>query len=185
MAMINVSVTGDKALQKAVDSVRAIGKQLLTIHRLMALEADTWIKKNFQQEGKLANPSGWKKISPNTIAARRKKGKGAKILQDTGLMRGSINYKATEKEARAGFGDKKSIWHHAGTKPYEITPKRAKMLRFITASGMVSARKVHHPGLTARPLIPKKDQILPLVIKRLDLYIAAELRKAGLKVRTT
>src|SRR3990167_2801249 len=183
--IVSVSVKGDKDIQRAVNALRNIGKQLAVIHRLMALEAEKWIKKNCQAEGKMAVSSGWRKLSPNTIAARRKEGKGAKILQDTGAMRGSINSKANERDARAGFGDKKAIWHHSGTRPYEIRPKRKRLLRFMTSGGQVSARVVHHPGLAARPLIPTKDQIGPLVVKRLDLYVADLLRKKGSKVRTT
>lgn len=183
--IISVNVKGDRELQSAITKVREIGKKLETIHRLMALEAEAWIKQNFQQEGKLAKPGGWAKLSPNTIVQRRKKGGGAKILQDKGLLRGSVNSTSSSRDARAGFGDKKAVWHQAGTPPYKIRPKRKRLLRFLTASGWVSKKEVSHPGLISRPLIPSKAQILPLVIKRLDLYVAAELRKAGLKVRTT
>ena len=53
------------------------------------------IDKNFRAEGR---PKRWAPLSPMTIAMRRKKGKGAKILQDTGLGKGSIDYKVVSKQ---------------------------------------------------------------------------------------
>lgn len=40
----------------------------------------------FEAEG-----PGWEKLADSTIAARRKAGVGAKILQDSGLMAGSVS----------------------------------------------------------------------------------------------
>lgn len=40
----------------------------------------------FEAEG-----PGWAKLADSTLAARRRSGKGAKILQDTGMMAGSVS----------------------------------------------------------------------------------------------
>lgn len=191
MAIITVDVRNDKEILAAVDKVRSVVKSpnaMSTIHNLMALEAKKWILENFDRDGKLAVPgSGWAALKPNTIVGRRR-GKGGaspKILRDSGLLRASVNSKADARQARAGFADRKALFHHAGTKSYPIVPKRAPFLVFMTTSGLVRTKKVKHPGLPARPLIPTRDQIVPLVVKRLDLYVANYLRKLGLKVRTT
>lgn len=39
--------------------------------------------------------------------------------------------------------------HHEGTKPHVITPKRAKMLRFVRRGQVVYAHSVLHPGTKA------------------------------------
>lgn len=50
-----------------------------------------------------------------------------------------------------------ATWHHEGTQPHVITPRRGKVLRFYAPGGsrsgvlgpagnVVYARKVHHPG---------------------------------------
>lgn len=48
-----------------------------------------WIVRNFNQQGKMHRNSAdyWAPLKPSTKARRRKKGKGAKILQDTGALR--------------------------------------------------------------------------------------------------
>ena len=46
-----------------------------------------WVDQNFRKEGIEIK---WRPLSPNTIAARRKNGRGAKILQDTGRLKMSF-----------------------------------------------------------------------------------------------
>lgn len=44
-----------------------------------------------------------------------------------------------------------ALFVHEGTGPHVIVPRRAKVLRFNTARGVVFARKVYHPGTRAQP----------------------------------
>lgn len=45
-------------------------------------------------------------------------------------------------------------YHHDGTRPHQIRPVRAKMLRFTVAGGqVVFARVVNHPGTKANPYL--------------------------------
>jgi len=53
------------------------------------------IDKNFRAEGR---PDKWTPLSDMTLAMRRKHGKGAKILQDTGRGKGSIDYKVISNQ---------------------------------------------------------------------------------------
>ena len=58
----------------------------------------------------------WKPLAPATLKRRRAGGVGAKILQDTGVMRRSLNYRVAGRNAVAvGFSDKKAPWHQDGT----------------------------------------------------------------------
>lgn len=42
---------------------------------------------------------------------------------------------------------------HDGTRAHDIHPRRRKSLRFVSGGGFVFARRVHHPGTTARPFL--------------------------------
>ena len=58
------------------------------------------IDKNFRAEGR---PDKWTPLSDMTLAMRRKHGKGAKILQDTGRGKGSMAYKViSNKQVEIG-----------------------------------------------------------------------------------
>lgn len=41
-----------------------------------------------------------------------------------------------------------AFWHHEGTLPHWILPKRAQVLRFVKSGMVVFATKVWHPGTT-------------------------------------
>lgn len=101
-------------------------------------------------QGLAPDGSKWKELSPLTLKTKRK----PKMLYDHGdLLR--FHAQVEGDALRLGTNDWKSAFHHFGTKPYTITPKRAKALRF---AGMMRKR-VHHPGLPARQLVgfPESD----------------------------
>ena len=58
----------------------------------------------------------WHDLKPATIKRRRGGGAGAKILQDTGTLMGSINSRATSKYAVAGTNSIIGLYHQGGTK---------------------------------------------------------------------
>lgn len=75
------------------------------------------------------------------------------------------------------FGSKLEIarYHHEGTKPYRIRPRRAKALRFVRADGtVVFTAQVHHPGLPARPLMPPVETLQSLYAERFENYLMGE-----------
>lgn len=103
--------------------------------------------------------SKWKELSPLTPKEGRKGG----ILAKSGRMLQSFNYQIHGNDTLVmGFdGATESMradWHHSGTDPYVITPKKAKALKF----GGIYRKRVNHPGLPARPLVgfPESDQKL-------------------------
>jgi hypothetical protein len=55
----------------------------------------------------------------------------------------------SEPEATIAF------YHHEGTRPHVIRPRRRKALRFLSsrAGGIVFARRVFHPGTRANPFL--------------------------------
>lgn len=135
-------------------------RSLLTAVGFRQLE---FIQENFDQDGRLIeSPSGWKRLSPNTIAARRQGGGvgSPKILRDTGMMRNSLDVKGVDVQGNrveVGFTDQKAKWHHEGVRGHEIRPVNGRALSFVMAHGRVIVKRVvWWPGIPSRKLIPGK-----------------------------
>src|SRR3990167_2319189 len=153
-----------------------------------AVIASQWIDRNFPSQGAMAG--GWRPLKPNTLANRRM-GSG-RILQNNRFLQASFIPKWNENEAIVGSPVFYALFHEKGTKgspetPYEITPKRAKFLRFKVATGFgvrtvmlksgrkmtlpfaegqeVFAKKVTHPGLPVRRMLPREADLLPQLLK--------------------
>lgn len=62
-------------------------KDYKPVFRKAAIYMEGSIGKNFRAQGR---PTKWAPLKPKTLAARRKKGSGAKILQDSGLLKASV-----------------------------------------------------------------------------------------------
>lgn len=60
-------------------------------------------------------------------------------------------------------------YHHHGTRPYTIRPKRGGRLVFRVGDGStVFAREVRHPGLPARPFLPQSHTAKRLAVTMLQ-----------------
>ena len=141
----------------------------------MGMDMLSWIDKNFKAGGLEVK---WESLSPNTIAARRKKGKGAKILQDMGRLKSSFVFgkennifTVSGNTVTVGSADKKVNWHQKGTRSYDIYPKTKKYLSFIYNGKKVYRKKVHHPGLAERPMLPSKHMASGIAKKSLEAYV--------------
>ena len=110
----------------------------------IGLQMVSSIDKNFEMGGR---PVKWNSLSPMTLAMRRNK-KSAKILQDTGFLRGSINYEIINDGTALAIGTpaKYGRIHQFGGNiriPARIiVPKKAKALRFMIGGKTVFAKKV-------------------------------------------
>lgn len=167
---------------------RALSKLKKTLNKreylkLVGTQLLRWVNENFKAEGL---EKKWAPLSPNTIIGRRKEGRGAKILQDTGGLRKSFIDKVSKQGQWVAVGtqDKKAQWHHFGTKPYIIKPRTKKMLRFpVTAvdggKGFAFARQVNHPGLPARPLVPSESRGREIAVEELKNYIKVITKEAN------
>ena len=92
-----------------------------------------WIGDTFRAQGR----PGWTPLRPRTLAARRQ-GKGAgsgRILQNTGKLRSSFDYRLTgDRRVTVFSSDPVAIFHEFGTKgPYII---RAKPGHFLALPGL-------------------------------------------------
>ena len=159
------------------------------------IRALNWINRNFQAEGALGAP--WRKLRPSTIAGRRKG--SSKVLQNTGGLRGSFTMTSNSAEARVGTENPIALFHEKGTRPYVIVPKRAKMLAWSGAKGegsrvgasfsslitkrtykrgqfLIFAKRVNHPGLPVRRMLPKSDEIMPDLRRTAEAFFKERTR---------
>ncbi len=140
---------------REVDAVIRRAKRYLNpgdLLKAIGLRHLRWINDNFRAGG--LDPK-WKPLSPNTVATRR--GSGAQPLRDTGRLAQSFTESVQGDTVSIGTQMRIAEFHHEGTKPYQIRPNSRRVLRFRTAAGLRYARKVNHPGLPARRLLPKKE----------------------------
>lgn len=188
----------NRALAAARDAISHPKEMLLFVGSSLVVE-----NRRRHESGLAPDGTPWKPLAPSTIGndiwnkqkkANRKGNskRGAfhdlkvarevqanrRILMKTGHMLNSID--------RQVHGDTLSIYfdgtreeklaniHHSGTDPYTISPKKAKALSF----GGIAVKRVHHPGLPARPLIgfPESDQRVAL--EEVDDYLTIILQRA-------
>ena len=120
------------------------------------------IDKNFRAEGR---PKKWAPLSPMTIAMRRKEGRGAKILQNTGMGKGSIVYEVvSNQKVQIGTPLDYMRIHQTGGSikipARDIYPVRAKVLHWVDpgTGEDVFAMHVHQKARTAK--IPQRKFLL-------------------------
>jgi len=143
-----MSVKGVRALQRRLKKMKGGISDRRKLNAQIVVVLDRWIQKNFQQQGKLAHSGrGWKALAPATIAQRRKKGAGAKILQDTGQLRSRWKHQWTSKFAKVQSGVPYSEIHHEGL-------------------GHIPERRI----------LPTESQIRPEVLKVFGKYIKTVIK---------
>lgn len=180
-----------KGLERHDKVLHSVGETLLNVNR------------DRHAAGLAPDGSKWKPLAPSTIGtaiwnaqggAFTKGGKlrkttslkvaqkvqaqrGGRVLYVSGDMLNSFQQQANGDTLMLNFdGDREARlagWHHLGTKPYVITPKKAKALAF---GGMV-VKRVNHPGLPARPLLGFPDSDRRLAISVLDDYLKVILNR--------
>lgn len=78
---------------------------------------------------------------------------GPRRARRPGTLRDSIVKRLVRKAngdvaVQVGSDDPIALWHHEGTRPHTIVPKKAPFLVFYSrrAGGVVYAKRVNHPG---------------------------------------
>lgn len=130
------------------------------LHMRYGIQALRWADKNFRDEGGLTG-SPWAKLSPSTIARRRKG--SSRVLQDTGQLRQSYTMKFGEDNATVGTNKFYAVFHEKGVDPFEI--RRGE-------------RVYKHPGLPVRRMLPTTKDMLPVLLKTTINYVK-ELEQRG------
>lgn len=138
-----------------------------------------WINDNFKAEGL---EEKWAPLAESTVAARRRG--SSRILQDTGDLRKSFVKQVGTGFVTVGTNDEKAKWHHEGTKAYEINAKNLPVMTFLIAKGQWrSAKKVFHPGLAKRPLLPSEETADKLATGVLQAVVDKAERDYYLKLK--
>jgi len=69
---------------------------------------------------------------------------------DTGRLRASIKMIHSRggggQFLKIGSNNKIALLHHEGSRPHQIRPRNARMLRFSAGGRMIYTHKVNHPG---------------------------------------
>ena len=161
-ALISYEIKNDEKvkalLKKAGDKAKDLRVPLKRCGILMIRSID----KNFRAEGR---PKRWAPLSPMTIAMRRKKGRGAKILQDTGHGKGSIVCKVISNQ-KVQIGTNLGymrIHQESGSikiPARDIYPVKARALHWVdpNTGEDVFAMHVHQKARTAK--IPQRKFLL-------------------------
>lgn len=159
-ALISYKIDGDEKVKALLKKAGNKAKDLKIPLKRCGILMLSSIDKNFRAEGR---PKKWAPLSPMTIAMRRKEGKGAKILQDTGHGKGSIVYKVvSNQKVQIGTNLDYMRIHQTGGSikipARTIRPVKAKALHWISDGKDVFAMIVHQKARTAK--IPQRKFLL-------------------------
>jgi phage gpG-like protein len=185
----------------ALDRLQKFGRSInpRIFAKIIGQEYLSWINRNFKAEGLERK---WDSLTSLTLLQRRKEGKGAKILRDTGALAQSFTpgnkdseYKLTDTSVSVGSAMKIAEYHHEGRSGgWDIRPKNKKGLAFflitgfkVNKSGKVSLTKgksvfgkVRHPGLKSRPLIPSNTLAESIAQDVIEKTVERRIQEAGL-----
>jgi len=96
-----------RAAENPRDALDAIGFEFASrVDRTFDAQSDPWNR-------------AWRPLSPLTLRLRRKRGKGAEILRDTGRLAASITHNVVGNEAHVGSNVRYGRHHQTGRRvPY-------------------------------------------------------------------
>lgn len=114
-----MSVTFDASpLEDVLDEYAKAGKNLRDAFGAIADDMLHLVSEKFEQEG-----PGWKELAETTLARRRKAGRGAKILQDTGRLAASMTAESGDNFAEV-FTNVEYAKYHASPDARTLIPLR-------------------------------------------------------------
>jgi phage gpG-like protein len=154
--MAGVAIRVQLDTRQLEERLGAIGEAFHPRGLLLAIGESTirWIDENFETDG--GKVGGWDPLSPNTVAGRRKG--SSRPLQDTGNLRESFTYELEGDGAvRVGTAVEYASQHQEGIGPYQIEA-RGRALAFMTTGGMIFVKRVSHPGIPQRRMVPNEDE---------------------------
>lgn len=152
-----------EALLRAINAVRS---EFATPAQMLGSIGETLLPVNQarHEQGLAPDGSRWKELSPLTLKEKR----NPRMLFVHGdLLR--FHYQVSGDSLSIGTNDWKAAFHHFGTRPYTITPVKAKALKF----GGMLRKRVKHPGLPARQLVGFPDSDERLVVEVLNDHLTA------------
>ncbi len=127
MARVQAGIKVNAA--SALGALRSLRLGLADRRSILNAMGDRLLKEvndTFKQQGKHQTPP-WPPLKPSTIRRRRKKGVGAKPLQDTGRLRASFIKRIRTKFVFVGSGVKYAPYHEFGSKKKKNRPPQRRM----------------------------------------------------------
>lgn len=138
----------DAAVQAAFQRFQAFGRDASPMFAEIAEHLLESTQKRFESS-----------VSPDGVPwATLKDGSGRKPLLKSGTLRDQIIPGHGRDYAEIAATTRYARWHQEGTAPYVILPSKKKALAWAGPDGMLMRKKVHHPGLPARPFIGLSEQ---------------------------
>lgn len=149
-----------------------------------------WLNLNFRQHGA---EKRWPPLRPNTLANPARGGGGAQPLRNTGRLAMSFTAFGIrlrgQNSVSVGTEVPYATFHQYGTRPYTITvkppgrpsrtnPNRPGALAFWAVDGLVFRRKVKHPGLPVRALLPSMGLAKRLAVQTTEAAVAQVTKNA-------
>lgn len=157
-----------------INVLEAVRREIATPHDMLTSIGESLLPVNKLRHAQGLAPDGtkWTPLAPSTIKKKRK----PQMLRDQGGLLDNFNLQVHGNKLKLGTDDWKAVFHHFGTKPYVITPRKAKALK-KSLNFVGPYRLVNHPGLPARPLVgfPASDQ--KLVLDVTDDHLAKVLKR--------
>jgi hypothetical protein len=131
------------------------------------------VNRDRHNAGLAPDGSKWKELSPLTLQGKRSRA----ILVNQGNLLKSFQ-RRVDGDALTLYFDgttesMRAAWHHSGTSPYTISPKKAKTLKF----GGMYRKRVSHPGLPSRKLVGFPDADRRLAAEIVGDYLAVILNR--------
>lgn len=145
--IVSFRMVGMKAFTSAMRSRATKLKQRRVVNKRALVLVDQWIQKNFQNQG--GPVGGWKALERSTIASRRKKGKGARILQDVGWLKNKWKHFADNNTATIQSGVDYGVYHDSD-----------KLRR----------------TLPQRKILPRNEHIQPVLTKLFKHFVRVSIR---------
>jgi phage gpG-like protein len=106
------------------------------LHRRMGEALLSWVERNFAAEGALLDefPSGWPRLAPSTIARRMRRGRGTRVLYDTGRLAGAFQVLPGAEQAVVDNPVPYAAAHQEGlgVPRRPIFPERAQALAVVS-----------------------------------------------------
>jgi len=159
--------------REAEEYIADVGKKISDTKKPLAESAIYMvgsIKRNFVEQGR---PVKWQKLSPLTIALRRKGGGigSPMILRDTGTLMNSISPgEPTDTSVQVGtmlpYAPRLNFGGLTKTPEMTIVPKRKKALKFMYMGKTVFAKRVHIPSRAA--WIPPRPFVMFIIPEDID-----------------
>lgn len=147
-------------------------------HELLSEIGESLLRVNRDRHNASLTPDGekWKELSPLTLKEKRKGGplnKNGRMLEGFQILGQYSGGDTLTLGFDGATESQRAAWHNSGTRPYVISAKKGKALKF---AGMYRKR-VNHPGLPKRQLVgfPASDRqlvsdvtgdYLPLILNR-------------------